>query len=96
MELPDCISYLSEEDIKPKTQTHLPEIINYLQTQDLEVTSIEAIRKMTKYYINYDNPFLYKLYLFFNPNLSIEEKEFYENKIKSLTELEQKLYSDNV
>ena len=88
MFLPDCIRFLTEEEIKPKPLTHLPDFINYLKKEDIEITTFENIRKMTKFYLDYDNPLLYKLYLYFNPDLSFEEKEFYENKINSLMEKE--------
>ena len=91
MNLPDCIRYLTHEDIQPKPLTHLPDLVSYLQKEDLEITPIENIRKMKKFYLDYNNPLLYKLYLHFNPNLSKEEVEFYENKITALKEQEKEI-----
>jgi hypothetical protein len=89
--LPDCIRYLTNEDIQPKPLTHLPDGLNYLQKDDLEITPIESIIKMTKFYLDYENPLLYKLYLHFNPQLSKEEVDYYEKKITALKEKEKEI-----
>ena len=61
---------MTEEDLKSNAITELPDVLQYLQKEDLETTPIENIIKITRGYLNFDNPILYKLYLHFNPNLS--------------------------
>ena len=87
MELPDFISYLTEEDLKPKPLTEIPDALQYLQKEDLETTPIENVIKMTRGYLDFDNPILYKLYLHFNPNLSKDRVKMIEDKIQELLEL---------
>lgn len=91
----DFISYLTEEDLKPKPLTEIPDALQYLQKEDLETTPIENIIKMTRGYLNFDNPILYKLYLHFNPNLSKDKVKMIEDKIQELLELE-RMTTENI
>lgn len=91
----DSISYLTEEDLKPKPLTEIPDALQYLQKEDLETTPIENIIKMTRGYLNFDNPILYKLYLHFNPNLSKDKVKMIEDKIQELLELE-RMTTENI
>ena len=91
----DFISYLTEEDLKPKPLPEIPDALQYLQKEDLETTPIENIIKMTRGYLNFDNPILYKLYLHFNPNLSKDKVKMIEDKIQELLELE-RMTTENI
>ena len=91
----DFISYLTEEDLKSNAITELPDVLQYLQKEDLETTPIENIIKMTRGYLNFDNPILYKLYLHFNPNLSKDKVKMIEDKIQELLELE-RMTTENI
>ena len=91
----DFISYLTEEDLNPKPLTEIPDALQYLQKEDLETTPIENIIKMTRGYLNFDNPILYKLYLHFNPNLSKDKVKMIEDKIQELLELE-RMTTENI
>ena len=91
----DFISYLTEEDLKSNAITELPDVLQYLQKEDLETTPIENIIKITRGYLNFDNPILYKLYLHFNPNLSKERVKMIEDKIQELLELE-RMTTENI
>ena len=91
----DFISYLTEEDLKSNAITELPDVLQYLQKEDLETTTIENIIKITRGYLNFDNPILYKLYLHFNPNLSKERVKMIEDKIQELLELE-RMTTENI
>ena len=91
----DFISYLTEEDLKSNAITELPDVLQYLQKEDLETTPIENIIKITRGYLNFDNPILYKLYLHFNPNLSKERVNMIEDKIQELLELE-RMTTENI
>ena len=55
--------------------------------EDLTKTTFENIIKLTRGYLDYDNTLLYRLYIYFNPNLPEDEKQFYQNKIASLIEM---------
>ena len=83
MELPDFLSYLTDENLKPKPMTELPDVLQYLQKEDLETTSMENIIKMNRGYLNFDNPILYKIYLHLNPNLSKDRVKMIEEKYKN-------------
>jgi hypothetical protein len=50
---------------------------------------------MTRGYLNFDNPILYKLYLHFNPNLSKDKVKMIEDKIQELLELE-RMTTENI
>ena len=86
---------MTEEDLKPKPLTEIPDALQYLQKEDLETTPIENIIKMTRGYLNFDNPILYKLYLHFNPNLSKDKVKMIEDKIQELLELE-RMTTENI
>ena len=88
MELPEFLTYLTEKDLEPKPITELPEILDYLQKEDITTTPLENIIKMTKNYLNYENPLLYKLFLHYNPHLPEDKVKMVEEKIKELLELE--------
>ena len=94
MDLPDCINYktvLNEEEKGLRTPYEVLQYgalwLQYLKKEDLETTPIENIIKMSKGYLEYDNPILYRLYLHLNPNLKTEKVEMIEDKIKELLEL---------
>ena len=86
---------MTEEDLKSNAITELPDVLQYLQKEDLETTPIENIIKITRGYLNFDNPILYKLYLHFNPNLSKERVKMIEDKIQELLELE-RMTTENI
>ena len=87
MEYLDCIQYLTKQDLEEKPITELPNSIQYLKEEDLTKTTFENIIKLTRGYLDYDNPLLYHLYIYFNPNLPEDEKQFYQNKIASLIKM---------
>ena len=88
MDLSNFLNYLTEKDLEPKPITELPEVLQFLSKDDIEITPLENIIKMTKNYLNYENPLLYKLFLHYNPHLPEDKVKLLEEKIKELLALE--------